>query len=358
MRKAAVTCRSGALALALLAGVVHAAPAQAQPAGSPEQQTARTLGYAGVEAYQAGDYVAADESLARAFGLLRVPSLGLWSARALAKLGKLTEAAARYQEAASLEVGVGDADIQRRAQADALRERETLLPRIPTLTIEIEGADPSDVVVWLDGKVLSAGDVGTRIGVNPGNRLLVGRRGTQQTQSVVRIAEGSAASATLRFAAQAAAPPVAPAVAGSSAGAAAVKSAAVVPAALTSVAVPPSEPERELDPSSPLRTTGWVLVGVGGASLALAGVAGVVALGKRDSFERVCPDDECPRNLSGTARDDAESYNTLVTLSTVGWIAGGALAATGAVLILSQPSPEPRLALRVGPGSATLLGRF
>lgn len=357
MRKAMATYRSGAFALAVVVGVVQSSPvARAQPAApqeSPEQQSARTLGYAGVEAYQRGDYVAAEESLSRAFGLLRVPSLGLWSARALARLGKLVEAAARYQDAANIEVAVGDAEIQRKARDEAVREHAALLPRIPALTIELEGAAARDVVVWLDGKVLAESDLGARIAVNPGNRLVVGRRGTEQTQAVVRIVEGSVSTATLRFAAPArvATSPVQLVTAPRAVPASAVAAPRVA------VATAPS-PEVDASTASPLRTAGWVLVGVGGTSLALAGVAGIVAAGKRDGFEGACPDDTCPRNLSGAARDDAESYNTLVTLSTVGWIAGGVLAASGAVLILTQPSAESQLALRVGPGSAALSGRF
>jgi hypothetical protein len=354
MRKAMATCRSGALALAVAACVVHAAPvALAQPAESPGQQSARTLGYAGVEAYQAGDYVAAEESLSRAFSLLRVPSLGLWSARALVRLGKLVEAEARYREATSIEVAVGDAEIQRKARAEAEREREALLPRMPALTIALEGAAAAEVVVWLDGKVLAESELGARIAVNPGNRLVVGRRGTEQTQAVVRIVEGAALTATLRFAAQPARD------AASTAVVSAPPPAAASAVSAPQVAVAPAPPpERDVSPSSPLRTTGWVLVGVGGTSLVAAGIAGIVAAGKRDSFERACPDDTCPRNLSGAARDDAETYNTLVTLSTLGWIAGGVLAASGAVLIITQPDPRSQLALRVGPGSVALLGRF
>ena len=39
------------------------------------RESARELGYAGVEAYQAGDYVRANNALSRAYALLRAPSL-------------------------------------------------------------------------------------------------------------------------------------------------------------------------------------------------------------------------------------------------------------------------------------------
>jgi hypothetical protein len=354
MRKTNATYRSGAFALAVATFVIHpVSPALAQPAESASRQSARTLGYAGVEAYQAGDYVAAEENLSAAFNLLRVPSLGLWSARALVKLGKLVEAAERYLVSASLEVPVGDVEIQRAARSEAQRERAALLPRIPLVTIRVEGASAPEVEILLDGRNVPPSEVGTTLRVNPGNRLVVGRRGTDQVEVVLKLAEGEQSVASLRFEPRAAgldgAPPsVAPA-------------AAVPVAAATTTGVPVAtkhEPVRDATPSTPLRTTGWALLGLGGTSLVLAGVAGIVAHGKRDGFEEACPDDYCSNDVPADVRDEAESYNTLVTLSTIGWIAGGVLAAGGAVLLLTESGPEPQLALGIGPGSASLRGRF
>jgi uncharacterized protein HemY len=56
----------------------------------------RKLGDAGVSAYRAGDYESASEKLEKAYELMPVPSLGLWSARALVQRGSWTQAAERY----------------------------------------------------------------------------------------------------------------------------------------------------------------------------------------------------------------------------------------------------------------------
>ena len=106
--------------------------ASAQPDSEATQAAARALGYSGVAAYQAGDYATAQDQLEQSFELVKIPSLGLWSARALVKVGKWVEAAERYQQVAALPISFGDAAIQQAAKADAERERAELTPRIPT----------------------------------------------------------------------------------------------------------------------------------------------------------------------------------------------------------------------------------
>ena len=116
----------------------------AQAAGDGDRAAARRLGYTGVEAYQAGHYPVAVESLEKAYTVLRVPSIGLWSARALVASGKLVEAAERYLEIGRLEPE-GDVKVQKRAQQDAEKELAVLNKRLPSLTIGIEGAPAADV---------------------------------------------------------------------------------------------------------------------------------------------------------------------------------------------------------------------
>src|SRR5262245_41613860 len=97
------------LSLSLGLGVAHAQSKSVDPA---TRAAARDLGSAGVKAYQEGDYATATEKLEKAYALLPMPSLGLWSARALAKQNKLVAASERYLEVGRLEVSGGDAEVQ------------------------------------------------------------------------------------------------------------------------------------------------------------------------------------------------------------------------------------------------------
>jgi hypothetical protein len=89
--------------------------------GSSTDQ-ARNLGYEGIDAYEAGRFEEAETKLSAAYRLLTVPSLGLWSARALMRLGKRAEAEQRYREVLALRLDTGDIAVQQAAQRDAERE--------------------------------------------------------------------------------------------------------------------------------------------------------------------------------------------------------------------------------------------
>jgi hypothetical protein len=120
-------------------------------------------------------------------------------------------------------------------------------------------------------------------------------------------------------------------------------------------AVPPGvAPET----SGGLRTLAFVLGGVGVAGLAVGSVTGLLAFSAHDDAVSKCAHypDRCPADGSGTSANDRAQ--TLATVSTIGFVAGGALLAGGACLFFIAP-PSRSSALRVAPsfglnGSAAL----
>ncbi len=92
-------------------------------------------------------------------------------------------------------------------------------------------------------------------------------------------------------------------------------------------------------PGGAQRTIAWVTMGAGAAALVATGVLGLLAGVKNDDSKDHC--NRSDQNLcdpDGVAlRDDSQKLATVAT--TVG-IAGGVLAATGAVLYLTAPSDE------------------
>jgi hypothetical protein len=96
-------CRSRAvlvLGLAALA-LTHTAVA-ADDEDAATRSSARKVAMVGVAALQQGNADVAAEKLEKAFQILRVPSVGLWLARALRKRGQLVEASEHYLEASRL----------------------------------------------------------------------------------------------------------------------------------------------------------------------------------------------------------------------------------------------------------------
>jgi hypothetical protein len=148
----------------------------------------------------------ASEQLERAYAVLRVPSIGLWSARALARNGKLVEASERYLELARLELGEGDQKVQQRALEDAAQELAELSKRVPSITIAVEGAKANEVTLGLDGAALSSAIVNEARPVNPGRHVVTGSRGSEQVQTAMQVKEGDHAQTSLAFHAAVGAP--------------------------------------------------------------------------------------------------------------------------------------------------------
>jgi hypothetical protein len=268
---------------------------------------------------------------------MRVPSLGLWAARALAKQGKLLEAADRYAEVTRLEISKGDEEVQRKAQADAETELESTRTLLPTVTILIDGPRSAELLLRVDGVEVSSQLVGEATPLNPGKHQVEVKTAGKLRSRKFTLALGEKRELKFKASEQ------------------------------PNNSVDASEPEPPVTPTAgpassstnetqhTRRTLGWVSMGVGAAGLVAGGVTGALVLAKRDSLDATCRDGHCPTSQVS----DVDNYNTLRTISTTTFVVGGVFAAAGIVLVLSQPQAEkPQMALRLGPTSAHLELRF
>jgi hypothetical protein len=318
-------------------GLALVLPASAWGQSDAARGAARDLGAQGVEDYQAGRYQPASEKLNRAFEILRVPTLGLWSARALAKTNKLVEASERYLTVTRLDASKGDTAVQKQAMLDAANEREALLPRISGLTVEVLGAD-HDASVTLDGAPLESALLGIRQPANPGHHVAEAQQGDRSVKAEVTLVEGKDAKLVLDFAK------------------------AMLSAATGGGAISPSEPTGTT-PSDQTDQAGgavkvpvgvWVGLAVAGAGLATGGITAGMAAGKKSDL--ACPNNVC----QPSQRDDVDSYNGLRTISTIGFVAAGVGAAAAATFWFTRPrKPEAAyVAPWVGVASAGVRGAF
>ena len=130
------------------------------------------------------------------------------------------------------------------------------------------------------------------------------------------------------------------------------------PLAALPVAAPPAQAQGGAA-SSPRRTIGIAGVAVGAAGLLVGAIAGGVAISKNSTLKRECPGGICMS--ATTPRSDFDSYNTVTTVSTVGFVVGGVLAAAGVVLIVTAPkapAASGSVSPVVGPGFLGLRGKF
>jgi hypothetical protein len=320
------------------------APALAQDDDST-RAVARQLGAQGIEAYQSEEYGVAETKLDRAYKLFPTPTLALWSARARVKMGHWVEASERYREATRGSAQVGDVAAQKQAKIEATRELEELLPRIPSLVIQLEGAEPSQVTLQLDAAPVSMDLLGLPRPTNPGAHVLTATRtrDQQRQQRSVRLLEREQETVLFMFGATAAAA-AQPAISQTTNAARDTD---------TGIAAEPQQdlahPRDQGGAAGVYKAIAIPALVLGGLGLVTAGVSALVAV-------NACPEaDDCDK-------EDLPRYNTMTTLSTVTFYAGSALLVGGAITWLLAPSDkrEPSAALRwgVGPGGVSVSGAF
>jgi hypothetical protein len=279
-----------------------------------------------VQAFQGGDYATAVDKLGRAYQALKAPTLGLWLARSLAKSGKLVEAAERYLEVQRLDSSTGDVAMQKQAKRDAELERDELMPHIPGLLISVRATDPSDAEVAVDGVTVSSALLGERWPVNPGRHVVSAKRGQLEARQEVTVAEREERTVVLTL--------HAPSVSPSSTGSATAERQPEATHA-TNVEAPAPGPRKDAAPASDSgstqRTLAFVGIGTGGASLVLGVVTGIMLGTKKDDLG--CADTHC----LVTQKSDVSSYNSLRTVSSIGFIAGAVLAVAGGALLATAP---------------------
>jgi PEGA domain len=307
-RLALAVCTS----LLLASAVVRAAPSEG------ERSRARSLAYEGQEALEHRDYATAAQRFEQADAIVHAPTLMLGLARAQAGLGKLLAAKASYERIVGEGVPARSPQPWFRALEDAKSELAVLKARVPSLVIK---ANTPSASVSVDGAGVNPGEP---IPTDPGKHTVRGTAdGFSAAEVIVDAREGNVATVKLELQpAAAAAPP------------------------------PPPPP-----PSSSRRVAGFIIGGFGVAALGVGGLMGAAAIGKHATLVKECPNGRCTTAKAG---DDLTSYHNVGLLSTVGFIGGGVLLASGVVLVLTAPksAPPPDAAIAIGPNGIACFGRF
>lgn len=285
--------------LVALAAATAAGPARADTADAAAKGTARKLGQEALKLYDAGDYAAALEKLNTADALVPAPTLGLYAARCLAKLGRLVEASERYLEVSRMQLDRFALPVMRKAQVEAVAERDKLLPTIPTLVVKLEGPVGDGVAVTVDDKPLLPALVGEKRPANPGSHRAIAKRADVEVTRETQVKMGEAGEIVLKL------PPL-----------------------------PPKPMER----MPPLRVAGWVGLGLGIAGGVFGAVNGVIAIAQQQSLSSECKLGKtlCPKSAAPTIA----TYNVVTRLTTIGLITGLAGLAFGIPVLVVTPKGE------------------
>jgi hypothetical protein len=321
---------------ALIFTVLLAPGAAFAEASDADRATARALAGEGQDALEKKDFTTAADRFSRADSIIHAPTLMLGLARAQVGLGKLVSAQETYNRIGREGVAPKSPPTWAQAVETARKEVESLGPRVPQVVITVKG--PSSARVTIDDAVIPPAALGVKRPADPGAHLIRAvAEGFSPAEASVTLKEGATGTVTLEIKAPLAVkPPVA-------------------------VVVPPPLPIAPTSPEAPRgstqKTLGFVALGVGGVGLVLGGVTGGLAIGKHADLADFCGNG-CPPDKQG----DLDSFHTLATLSTVGFILGGAGVATGTILLLTLPgrksADEPRVTPVLGLGYLGAKGTF
>lgn len=295
------------------------------------KSAARKLGEEGIALFDKEQYAEALEKFNLADQLVPAPTLGLRAARCLVKLGRLVEASERYLEVTRMDLkGLTITAAFRKAQADALKEREELLPLIPTLSIEVRGPQGNGISIFVDGEQIPTALVGQTRPIDPGKHEVEVRRGETKVTQTVDIGVKRAEKLVFEL-----------------------------------PALPKPKPP---EPDPVWRTIAWIGVGLGAGGAIAFGVNGTLAISlEQDLLKGKCPDRVCPPEYHA----DVDRFAMYKVATTVGIVTGALGLAVGIPLLIIAPKKKapntdkeqkspPAIALTplLGPSTIGLQGTF
>lgn len=262
----------------------------------------------GRAALASGDYAGACAFFEESVKLDPAPGTVLNLGICNEKQGKFIAAVGHYKNAA---LAFGKAP----ARADAEKRAEEAERKVALVIVRRSPNLPADARISINGKQLAPEELEKPMRIDPGSvELAVDADGFERNVTPVRAESGMQSEAI-----------------------------AVQGARLSTKTVVKTEVR---DGVPPLRTVGFVVGGVGVASLVVGSITGILAMGQAGIYRDACDRSTTPNVCDQRGYDSAQSLKTLAPLSTITLIAGGVLVAGGVTLILVAPksstSDRPR----------------
>ncbi|WP_146647362.1 hypothetical protein [Labilithrix luteola] len=230
------------------------------------------------------------------------------------KNGQVASAWATFTDAASAAQALGRKDWE-----DLARKRATTLePKLSRIAVKVPSPTPG-LEITRDGEKVAEPSWGMSLPVDPGTHTLEARApGHESFKTTVSLTKPGETKEVV------------------------VPKLADLPASAQQTSSPVKAETNDTPIGSDThagggqRTAGLVVGGVGIVGLAVGTITGLMATSKNKDSKDQCPNAGPCASREGV--DANESAKSLATVSTVGFIAGGLLAAGGAVLYLTAPS--------------------
>jgi hypothetical protein len=322
------------LALVMFAGVMLA-PRAARAADGEDLAAAESLFQEAHKLADAGNYkeacpkFLASQKAGPAVGTL------LNLAACYEKLGMTASAWARYREAQTAAQRAGRADREKTARDRA----QKLEPKLPKLTIR---ATDAPIDVKRDDVPVDEGAFGTAMPIDPGSHTITARAPGKKTWTkTITISDGE--KQTLEI------PPLADDD----------KKKDASPPPDDSSAKTNTNPNEGSGGSS-LRTVSYVVMGAGVVGIGVGSYFGLQTFSKWGEAQKHCAASACDATGVSLANDAKSSG----TISTISFVAGGALIVAGGVIFALAPSGVAKTGMIVAPsignsyGGIALVGRM
>jgi hypothetical protein len=296
-----------------LAVVVVATLMATQVAHADDKMRAVALFDEGIKEMKAGNHAKACPLLAQSNRLVPYSGTRGALARCFTQLGKVASAWLQWRELA-------DTAPTPDLRADAAANASKLEPRLPRYVVAMAAGAPKDVEFSIDGQPVAV-TLDVAVPIDPGSYHFEARaEGYLPWRTTFTAVEGKTARLEV---------PV------------------VTKAENTTVVDPPPAPARR---GSSRRRLGIAIAGGGAIALVAGSVFGLSARSTFASAEELCGGsvERCTPGRVAEAQTEVESARSAAQMSTILFIAGGALAATGIVMIATAPSAE-RAGVSVAP---------
>ena len=339
----------------LLLGLVCASfTLDARAQTDEERAGARAAAGAGVQAWKEGRWADVVDLFTRAESLVHSPGHLLYVARAQEKLGKLVSARETYLKITRENLDAGAPAAFRSAKADAEKELAAIEPRLPYVTVGVQGGEGLAVTVTMDGAQVPPALVGVPHPVDPGtHEFSASAQGMASSPAAITLKEASRETVTLVLQPAASAAPASPAGAPGD------------PAATFSSDPAPGPDSGPADSgASSMKIGGFVALGVGVVGLGVGTVFALRAGSKRGEADDLCGPDACPLSRKAEIDELDSDADSAAGIATAGFIVGGVGVAAGVTLLIlsSRESAEnrtkPGIRPWIGLQSAGFSGRF
>jgi hypothetical protein len=311
-------------------GLAHAQGANVLEATDDQKDEAQVKFIEARKAFDERRFVDAIAGFRASYDVVASPNTHLMIAHAMRELGRFAEA---YDVLGAVEREASEAaqqDTKYEQTATLARDEQALLrEKVALLTVTIP-APEAGATLTVGGRQVPEAAWATPIAVDPGNVTVVYQGADEPIVKQVSAEAGGEAAVTLERAPDDPPPPVPTTLSGEGGGI--------------------------WQWTGTQRYIAYGVAGLGVGALIGGAVTGGLALSKHGELEDACGDNPCPDR-----QDDIDSGKTLMTTTNILLIAGGVLVAGGVVLFLTAPdetTEEGVTALRLGPGSLSIEGRF